>query len=190
MVLRECLPEISQSDVQIVAVDVSPVMLAKAKEAQYSVWSLRDTSPEMREKYFQRDGRNFILQKSIRSMVQFEERNLAVEDGTRWELEPYEVIFCRNVIMYLVPEGARLAVARLTAALAPAGYLFLSHAETLRGISRKDSPPPYARYFLLSETRSCGRTGTSAPMGLRAGARHGRGGSFLGGCGSSRVGTY
>jgi chemotaxis protein methyltransferase CheR len=136
IVLREHFPNISPSDVRIVGVDVNPVMLAKAKDAHYSPWSLRDTSAEISEKYFHRDGKNFILDKSISSMVTFEESNLAVGNDTRWELEQYDVIFCRNVIMYLVPEGAQLAVARLTRALAPAGFLFLSHAETLRGLSQ------------------------------------------------------
>jgi chemotaxis protein methyltransferase CheR len=70
-------------------------------------------------------------------MVSFEERNLAVENnGTPWGSEQFDIIFCRNVMMYLVPDAVRAVVARLTRALAPAGFLFLSHAETLRGLSR------------------------------------------------------
>ena len=102
-----------------------------------AIWSLRETPPEIRDKYFHKDGKNFILDESIRSMVTFEERNLAVEDGARWEVEQYDVVFCRNVIMYFVPEAAQLAVARLTRVLAPSGFLFLSHAETLRGLSQE-----------------------------------------------------
>jgi chemotaxis protein methyltransferase CheR len=51
-------------------------------------------------------------------------------------MEQFDIIFCRNVMMYLVPDAVRVVVARLTRALAPAGFLFLSHAETLRGLSR------------------------------------------------------
>jgi chemotaxis protein methyltransferase CheR len=45
------------------------------------------------------------------------------------------VIFCRNVLMYFAPEQVRAAIARMAASLAPGGYLFLGHAETLRGVS-------------------------------------------------------
>jgi chemotaxis protein methyltransferase CheR len=69
-------------------------------------------------------------------MVVFEERNLCIDDGAPWTPEPFDVVFCRNVIMYLVPDAARKAVALLTRVLAPGGFLFLSHVETLRGISR------------------------------------------------------
>jgi len=56
--------------------------------------------------------------------------------GTDWGMEQFDIIFCRNVMMYLIPDAVRAVVARLTRALAPAGFLFLSHAETLRGLSR------------------------------------------------------
>jgi len=58
-------------------------------------------------------------------------------------MEQFDIIFCRNVMMYLIPDAVRAVVARLTRALAPAGFLFLSHAETLRvfrGISICDTP--------------------------------------------------
>ena len=134
--LRERISELPRLGVSIVGIDINPVILAKARSAHYTVWSLRDTSPEVRDAYFRNDGKNFILNEGIRSMVTFEERNLAAADGTRWESEQYDVVFCRNVIMYLVPEAAQLAVARLTRVLAPSGFLFLSHAETLRGLSQ------------------------------------------------------
>jgi len=68
-------------------------------------------------------------------MVTFDERNLALEDARFWSQEPFDIIFCCNVIMYLVPDAVRMVVAQLTRALSPAGFLFLSHAETLRGLS-------------------------------------------------------
>ena len=137
IVLRERVPEILRLPVTIAGLDISPAILVKAKDAQYSGWSLRETAPEIRDKYFHQDGKNFILDESIRSMVTFEERNLAVQDGACWEFEQYDFVFCRNVIMYLAPEAAQRAVARLTRVLAPSGFFFLSHAETLRGLSQE-----------------------------------------------------
>jgi chemotaxis protein methyltransferase CheR len=76
-----------------------------------------------------------VLDEAIRSSVRLEQRNLVAEDPELWQPEAYDVIFCRNVIMYFTPAGAQAAIAGITRALAPGGYLFLGHAETLRGLS-------------------------------------------------------
>jgi chemotaxis protein methyltransferase CheR len=68
-------------------------------------------------------------------MVAFEERNLAEDDAAFWRAEAFDVVFCRNVIMYFTPEAARAVVARIARSLAPGGFLFLGSAETLRGLS-------------------------------------------------------
>jgi chemotaxis protein methyltransferase CheR len=135
MILREQFPEAAGWDITILGLDINPAMLAKAREASYSAWSLRQTPVEIRDKYFAVEGQSLVLDPSVRSMVTFEERNLALEDARFWSREPFDIIFCCNVIMYLIPDAARMVVARLTRALAPAGFLFLSHAETLRGLS-------------------------------------------------------
>src|SRR5262249_26876586 len=53
-----------------------------------------------------------------------------------WRAGSLDVVFCRNLIMYLTPPCAQALIARISAALAPGGYLFLGHAETLRGLSQ------------------------------------------------------
>jgi chemotaxis protein methyltransferase CheR len=135
MILREQFPEVAGWDIKILGLDINPAMLAKAREASYSAWSLRQTPAEIRDKYFAVEAKSFVLDPSVRSMVTFEERNLALEDARFWSRGPFDIIFCCNVIMYLVPDDVRMVVAQLTRALAPAGFLFLSHAETLRGLS-------------------------------------------------------
>lgn len=136
IVLRHHFPQVPQSEVAITGVDLNPAILVKAREARYTSWSLRETTPQMQARYFHADGKYFALDNEIRCMVNFEEGNLAAaQNNTLWESELYDVIFCRNVMMYMVPEAARVAVARLTQALAPEGFLFLSPSETLRGIS-------------------------------------------------------
>lgn len=69
-------------------------------------------------------------------MVAFEERNLLEDDPRFWSPSAFDVVFCRNVIMYFPPPVARAVVGRLARSLVPEGHLFLGHAETLRGISR------------------------------------------------------
>jgi chemotaxis protein methyltransferase CheR len=69
--------------------------------------------------------------------VAFREVNLAQENTELWASEIYDVIFCRNVLMYFTAESAQALVARMTRSLAPGGFLFLGHAETLRGLSNE-----------------------------------------------------
>ena len=133
ILLRERFPELPRQQTEILGIDLNPAMIAKAKEARYHPWSLRETPRELREKYFRVEGNDFILADSIRSMVSFAERNLATCEFT--SLEPFDIILCRNVIMYLVPEAAQSVITRLTEALEPDGFLFLGYAETLRGLS-------------------------------------------------------
>jgi len=135
MILREQFPEAAGWDITILGLDINPAMLAKAREASYSAWSLRQTPAEIRDKYFAAEAKSFVLDPSVRPMVTFEERNLALEDARFWSREPFDIIFCCNVIMYLVPDAVRTVVAQLTRALSPAVFLFLSHAETLRGLT-------------------------------------------------------
>ncbi len=117
------------------AFDLNPVALQRAARGRYPRWSLRETPDEMRRRWFSEEGSDLVLDAAIRAMVTFEERNLAREDPSAWAPASYDVVFCRNVLMYFAPEHARAVIARIATALAPGGYLFLGHAETLRGVS-------------------------------------------------------
>ena len=117
------------------AVDINADMLEKARRGIYSSWSLRETPPDMQRRWFHGSGRDFELDGAIRAAVSFREANLAQDHSDLWTALSYDVIFCRNVLMYFTPEAAQALVARLTRALVPGGHLFLGHAETLRGLS-------------------------------------------------------
>jgi chemotaxis protein methyltransferase CheR len=121
--------------VLIRAVDLNPAVLEKASRGRYTSWALRDTPPELQHKWFRAAGREMILEQTVRSAVDFDTGNLASDDPDLWQAGAYDVIFCRNVLMYFAPDQMRAVIARIVRSLAPGGYLFLGHAETLRGIS-------------------------------------------------------
>jgi chemotaxis protein methyltransferase CheR len=121
--------------VEILGVDVNPAVVRKAARGTYTAWSLRDTPPEMKRRWFSEQGREFVLKPAVRNAVRFEERNIASPDQRVWQPDSYDVVFLRNVFMYFTPAHQRTVVARAAAALRPGGYLFLGHAETLRGLS-------------------------------------------------------
>jgi len=121
--------------VAIRAIDLNPAALEKAARARYSPWALREAPAEVRRKWFRPESRDLVLDETVRGAVEFNLGNLASDDPALWQPALYDVIFCRNVLMYFAPDQMRAAVARIAESLAPGGYLFLGYAETLRGVS-------------------------------------------------------
>jgi chemotaxis protein methyltransferase CheR len=119
------------------AVDLNPAALEKAARGRYSRWALRETEADTRSRWFREEGRDFLLDDGIRALVTFEQANLAADDADLWQPGIYDVIFCRNVLMYFELQQMRAVVSRIERSLAPGGYLFLGHAETLRGVSNR-----------------------------------------------------
>jgi chemotaxis protein methyltransferase CheR len=160
--LHEAIPDPGW-EIAIRAVDINPAALARAARAHYSPWALRETPANVQHRWFRPAGRELVLADAARTGVHFENRNLAADDAALWRPQSFDVVFCRNVIMYFAPEEARALLARIIRSLCPGGYLFLGHAETLRGLSndlclrhthgtfyyqRADEPPPAtARHF-------------------------------------------
>ena len=136
ILLRESLgPMLPSWDLAITGVDLNPAVLERAARARYSQWALRETDTSARARWFHQEGRDFVLAAEVREMVQFQRRNLTEDDPSFWQADSADVIFCRNVLMYLTVEAAQAVVARIARTLMPGGFLFLGHAETLRGLS-------------------------------------------------------
>ncbi len=134
MIAREQLAD-PRWTVSVRGIDVNPAALEKAAAARYSTWSLRETPPDAQARWFRPHGRELTLVEPIRDAVRFDERNLTADDPLLLAPDTYDLILCRNVIMYFTLATAQAVIARLTRALVPGGYLFLGHAETLRGLS-------------------------------------------------------
>jgi chemotaxis protein methyltransferase CheR len=127
MLVRE---RIGEHAAAIHAFDMNPAAIERAKRARYTRWAMRATPPEIEQRWFVPTGRELELDPAIRAAVTFEEGNLLDDRG--WARATWDVIFCRNVTMYFSDARSREVIARLVRALAPGGYLFLGHAETLR----------------------------------------------------------
>ncbi|HEX4298912.1 MAG TPA: protein-glutamate O-methyltransferase CheR, partial [Devosia sp.] len=123
--------------VVIRAVDLNPGALRKAESGRFGKWALRETPAPMLQRWFTVHGKEMLISKELRDAVQFDLRNLTDPNSDIWQPGAYDVVFCRNVIMYLTPEAQRAVAGRIANALMPGGYLFLGHAETLRGLSQE-----------------------------------------------------
>jgi chemotaxis protein methyltransferase CheR len=113
------------------AVDLNPRAIARARAGRYSRWSLRATTPAFEHRWFQLDDRDVVVAPEIRDAVTFERANL-LDDGILGTPRRWDVVFCRNMLMYLTGDRADELITRIARAIAPGGYLFLGHAETLR----------------------------------------------------------
>lgn len=122
-------------DVTVRGVDINGAMLERARRGCYTAWALRETTPAMERRWFTWRGRDCELDASIRAAVRFDARNLIEDDAELWAPGSYDIVFLRNVLMYFDRDQARALMARVAPALQPGGFLFLGHAETLRGLS-------------------------------------------------------
>jgi chemotaxis protein methyltransferase CheR len=124
------------AELQVDAVDLSEQALRKARAGDFGDWALRALPDTLRARWFRRRGRHrWHLADEVRSMVRFAPANLADPLDPVWSRGPYDIVLCRNVLMYFAPETARAIVDRIVRMLAPDGVLMLGHAESLRGLS-------------------------------------------------------
>src|SRR5262249_7591514 len=137
ILLRETLGEGQAAASRIVGLDVNPALLERARAGRYSGWSLRATPVEAQRKWFLEQDRQFLLHEEVRRAVVFAERNLLDDDPELWRAQDYDVIFCRNVLIYFTPHAIATLIARFARAPAPRGHPFLRDAQTLRGISHQ-----------------------------------------------------
>ncbi|MDT8404493.1 protein-glutamate O-methyltransferase CheR [Sulfuriflexus sp.] len=120
--------------VEILATDISKTVLEQARAATYDNMSLaRGMSEERKLRYFRDLGnRQWELRKEIRERVRFTELNLM---QSYLSLGKFDIIFCRNVLIYFSADLKRDIIGRLARALNPRGYLFLGSSESLAGHS-------------------------------------------------------
>ncbi len=132
IIVRELLgSELDNWRVSITGGDISEKALSAARAARYNAWALRTMGPEDRAKYFDRDGSHWVLKREYRSMVRFERQNilslLSATPPLEWTA--FDLILCRNVLIYFSPQQAIETTRALARCLSPEGLLFLGHAE-------------------------------------------------------------
>lgn len=119
----------------IVATDISIEALEKAKSGLYTQFEVQRGVPiTYLVKYFEKEGECWRLRDQVRSMVQFQSCNLV---GDFSQLGVFDIIFCRNVLIYFDQETKNEVLLKLSRQLEPHGLIFLSGTE---GISAKSSP--------------------------------------------------
>jgi chemotaxis protein methyltransferase CheR len=125
-----------KAGVQILATDLSPTMLNSCKTGEYDRLAIgRGLSQERLQRYFDPRGEGqWVVKPAIRSRVEFRPLNLLDSYAS---LGKFEIVFCRNVLIYFSSEVKKDILARIHAMLKPGGYLFLGASEALNGLPEK-----------------------------------------------------
>jgi chemotaxis protein methyltransferase CheR len=123
--------------VEILATDISAQAVERARAGNYRPRSTRSLDPAARQRYFHAENDRLVAGDRLRSLVTFARHNLFQDPVPPLGEAPFDVILCRNVLIYFDIETAGGVIASLEAALAPGGTLLLGAADALcRGAAR------------------------------------------------------
>ena len=120
--------------VQIIGTDISPTMLNQCKEGVYDNLALaRGLSPERKRQFFEPFGDNKMrVTERVKKLVSFRPFNLLDNYSL---LGKFDIIFCRNVLIYFAPEVKSKILNQFATSLNPGGYLMLGASESLTGLT-------------------------------------------------------
>jgi len=141
----------------LLATDLSAAALRRAERAHYGPRSVRHVEPALRERHLELAGREWSVGEGLRRLVRFRQHNLVTDPPPG---ERFELILCRNVLIYFDPPTVERVVRSLERALAPGGMLVLGAADRL---CRLPDAPRRA-------TPGAGGTADAAPRHARGGA--------------------
>jgi chemotaxis protein methyltransferase CheR len=128
------MPNVADLDFRILATDIDPKILAAAREGAYDETALETVSPAMRKQWFQevdvRGRRKFQVDDRVKRLITFNELNLMAQ----WPFKGnFDVIFCRNVVIYFDEPTQVKIWSRFAGLLPENGHLYIGHSERVSG---------------------------------------------------------
>ena len=134
MYLLERWNGIREWDVEIVSSDIDTSILRRARAGRYSARSVQNVPPRWLEKYFKGVGDDYQLCGDLRDAVEFTRVNLS-EAADTLVYRNFDVIFCRNLLIYFDDPSRATAAETFFEALNPGGFICLGHSESMSRIS-------------------------------------------------------
>jgi len=133
--LLEEWPDIAEVDVTLTAADIDTRVLEAARQGVYGSRSLQRVPPALLGRYFAPAGDGLHrISAELRDAVGFRQVNLC-DPQAMSTYQDYDVVFCRNLLIYFDELSSRTAAENLYNALRPGGFLFLGHSESMSRIS-------------------------------------------------------
>ncbi|MDG6026592.1 MAG: methyltransferase [Candidatus Brocadia sp.] len=135
MILSDCIEQLLEWDIKILATDLSTRVLKKASQGAYAKDRLRGIPNQMLNTYFERGLHNlkdcYQIKDFLKKLIVF--RRLNLTDEIFPFKGQFDLIFCRNVMIYFDKQTQTELIAKFYKHLAPDGYLFIGHSESLAG---------------------------------------------------------
>jgi len=150
IILREMIEDFPAWRTEIVAIDIDTTVLRVAEAGVYLERSVKHVPPPYLKKYFTQQGRQYVLRDEIKSMVRFERANL-IDRRDMSRYRDFDVVFCRNVLIYFDDSSRRRAVGYLYESLRPGGYIFLGHSESMSRISAAFQPVRFGNHIVYQK---------------------------------------
>jgi chemotaxis protein methyltransferase CheR len=135
MTIMEAIPDWKKRDIRIHATDINSRSLKRAREGVFSSWKMRVTPKHYIEKYFDVIGESYVIRNEVKSLVDFSYFNL--QSSPPLTIGPFDIIFCRNVMIYFTTATTKKVVDMFAGCLTPGGYLYMGHSETLLNVSSR-----------------------------------------------------
>lgn len=133
--LMENFPDVDNYQIEIVGSDIDTRALAAAADGVYGARALMKLSPSMIARYFERASADaHRIDAGLRDSIQFTEVNL-IDARAMAQHGRFDIIFCRNVLIYFDDASRRAAAENLFDCLHPGGFICLGHSETMSRIS-------------------------------------------------------
>lgn len=135
MCLNALAPDLSGLDIRILATDIDPNILQRGRLGIYSDAQMKGLPDDLRNKYFHRvetdgHGDHYQVSDTLKKLISYKELNLT----KRWPLKgPFDVIFCRNVVIYFNEPTAQKVWADFASLLSPGAHLLVGHSERVTG---------------------------------------------------------
>lgn len=170
MVLLAHFPPESGWELEIVATDISTRVLRRAETAVWPEEKGRDIPPALLRRFMLRgtgaQRGNMRAGPELRRLVKFQRMNL---NGDSYPIDgTFDLIFCRNVLIYFTPEGRDLVLDRLIRRLDPDGILFLGHAESIQGRHQQRMRTVFPTVYVHAADNAGARTGMARTAPARA----------------------
>jgi chemotaxis protein methyltransferase CheR len=132
--LLEYWAGISEWDVEIISSDIDTQIISQARKGLYSPRSVQHLPVNVLMKYFKKTPNGYQISDDLRESVEFTRVNLTVAADTRGYRD-FDIIFCRNLLIYFDELSRKAAAETFYDALRPGGYLCLGHSESMSRIS-------------------------------------------------------
>lgn len=143
MVLSKLVP---LTEIKIIATDIDKQAIEKAKAGIYGSNSIENLPPEMKNKYFKKEGNNYLISDDIKRCVEFKRINLLSDEYPR----DCDLIVCRNVLIYFTEEAKSEIYIKFAKSLKKGGILFVGSTEQII-MCQKYNLKPVRTFFYKRE---------------------------------------